>query len=207
MVAVQNHDQVGNRAVGDRLAALVDHTRLKIAAALLLTSPFTPLVFQGEEWAASTPFQYFTDHADPELGRAVSEGRRREFEAFGWRSELIPDPQDRATFERSRLRWEEVDEHAHADMLDWYRSLIALRRGLPPAKTVAVEVDDSAGRISFARDSLMVRVNLGQSDWQLEIAEHDRLAMASDPSIRQDGGTLCLPPSSVAIVETELSVG
>src|SRR5439155_717104 len=84
----------------------------------VLTSPFTPLVFQGEEWAASTPFQYFTDHADPELGRAVSEGRRREFEAFGWRSELIPDPQDRATFERSRLRWEEVDEHAHADMLD-----------------------------------------------------------------------------------------
>ena len=207
VVALQNHDQVGNRAVGDRLAALVDHARLKIAAALLLTSPFTPLVFQGEEWAASTPFQYFTDHADPELGRAVSEGRRREFEAFGWRSELIPDPQDRATFERSRLRWEEVDEHAHADMLDWYRSLIALRRGLPPAKTVAVEVDDSAGRISFARDDLMVRVNLGQSDWQLEIAEHDRLAMASDPSIRQDGGTLCLPPSSVAIVETEPSVG
>ncbi len=173
----------------------------------MLTSPFTPLLFQGEEWAASTPFQYFTDHADPELGRAVSEGRRREFEAFGWRSELVPDPQDRATFERSRLRWEEIDEPAHTDMLDWYRSLIALRRGLPPAKTMAVELDENADRISLARDGLMVRVNLGKSDWQVEIAGHDRLAMASDPSIRPDGGTVCLPPSSVAIVETELSVG
>jgi maltooligosyltrehalose trehalohydrolase len=90
----QNHDQVGNRAVGERLAALISTGRLKIAAALVLTAPFVPMLFQGEEWAASTPWLYFTDHQDPDLGRAVSEGRRREFAAFGWKPDDIPDPQD-----------------------------------------------------------------------------------------------------------------
>ena len=108
VVATQNHDQVGNRAAGRApRRALTTEGRLKVAAALLLTSPFVPMLFQGEEWAASTPFQYFTDHDDPELGRAVTEGRRREFAAFGWDPEGVPDPQDPRTFERSKLRWAE----------------------------------------------------------------------------------------------------
>ena len=107
MVSTQNHDQVGNRAVGERTSALMSDGRLRVAAALLLTSPFVPLLFQGEEWGATTPFQYFTDHTDPELGRAVSEGRRREFAAFGWDPQAVPDPQDPATFERSKLDWTE----------------------------------------------------------------------------------------------------
>ena len=206
VIALQNHDQVGNRAAGDRLPAQVDQVRLKIAAALLLTSPFTPLLFQGEEWAASTPFQYFTDHADPQLGKAVSEGRRREFAAFGWRPENVPDPQDPATFERSRLRWDEIEMPAHQEMLEWYRSLLALRRRLTNEQA-EVEVDEHASRISVAGDQIAVRVNLGQTDWVLELGERNRLLMRSEPSIRQEGARLCLPPWSVAIVETEPFIG
>ena len=94
----QKHDQVGNRAQGERLSQLVSPGRLKIAAALVLTSPFVPMLFQGEEWGASTPFQYFTDHPEPDLAKAVREGRRQEFAAFGWKPEDIPDPQTPETF-------------------------------------------------------------------------------------------------------------
>src|SRR5207247_1060003 len=92
---------------------------------------FTSLLFQGEEWAASTPFLYFTAHADPALGKAVSEGRRREFAAFGWNRDEVPDPQDPGTFEESKLKWEELDEPYHRRMLGWYRDLIAMRRRMP----------------------------------------------------------------------------
>jgi maltooligosyltrehalose trehalohydrolase len=124
----QNHDQVGNRARGERLVHLVGDQGARLAATLVLQSPFVPLLFMGEEWGASTPFQYFTDHDDPELARAVSAGRRREFEAFGWAPSDVPDPQDPATFERSKLRWEEIAEPPHRDLLDWYREFIRLRR-------------------------------------------------------------------------------
>jgi maltooligosyltrehalose trehalohydrolase len=124
----QNHDQIGNRAVGERLAALVSPGRLKIAAALVLTAPFVPMLFQGEEWAASTPWIYFTDHRDPDLGRAVSDGRRREFGAFGWAPDDVPDPQDPESWRRSLLDWDEVHEGGHAEMLAWHRTLLQLRR-------------------------------------------------------------------------------
>ena len=90
--------------------------------------PFVPMLFAGEEFAASTPFQYFTDFQEKELGRLVSEGRRREFVAFGWSPEEVPDPQAEETFLRSKLRWEESGQGVHAEMLEWYRRLIALRR-------------------------------------------------------------------------------
>ena len=102
----QNHDQVGNRAKGERLCHLVNEGRAKIAAALVITAPFVPMLFQGEEWAASSPFQYFTDH-EAELGKLVSEGRKKEFAAFGWNPDEIPDPQDEQTFLRSKLNWNE----------------------------------------------------------------------------------------------------
>jgi len=92
---IQNHDQIGNRATGDRIGEVVGRSRAKIAAALVLTSPFIPMLFQGEEWAATSPFQYFANHEDPEMARAVSEGRKHEFEAFGWKPESIPDPENR----------------------------------------------------------------------------------------------------------------
>ena len=103
----------------------------RLRRALVLTAPFIPMLFQGEEFAASTPFQYFADHEDPEMAKAVSEGRRREFAAFGWPSEAIPDPEKRETFERSKLNWDEVHEGHHAEMLEWYTQLIHLRRRSP----------------------------------------------------------------------------
>lgn len=206
VIAAQNHDQVGNRVVGDRLSALVDEGSLKVAAALLLTAPFTPLLFQGEEWASSSPFQYFTDHADRELGRAVSEGRRTEFAAFGWDPDLVPDPQDPGTFDRSKLVWSELDEPIHHRILEWYRELIRLRRGLPihgdgVGEGIRVLVDDDRRRLVFERDGISVRVNLGASDWHSVIAAGDRLVMASDHAIRSGDNSICLPPSSVVILE------
>ena len=128
VVFSQNHDQVGNRATGDRLSQLVSPGRLQIAAMLTLLSPFVPLLFMGEEWGSKRPFQYFTNHTEPDLARAVSEGRRREFESFGWSPDQIPDPQAESTFERSKLGWSELAEPEHQKLLNFYRSLTELRR-------------------------------------------------------------------------------
>jgi len=133
VVCLQNHDQVGNRAFGERLHHQVDPAAVRAATALLLTLPQTPLVFMGQEWAASSPFLYFTDHHD-ELGRLVTAGRRREFERFAAFSdpdarERIPDPQAVSTFEASKLRWEELDQEPHAGMVRLHRALLTLRQG------------------------------------------------------------------------------
>ena len=144
---LQNHDQVGNRAHGDRISATVSPGRQAAGAALVLTSPFTPMLFMGEEWAASTPWQFFTDF-DDYLGGKVSDGRRAEFSRHGWAAEQVPDPQHRATRDRSVLPWSELDAPApgpdpspHARMLTWYRDLIALRRAEPDLR------DDDLARI------------------------------------------------------------
>lgn len=137
----QTHDQVGNRAVGDRLAALTSPDRCAAAAAIVLTSPFTPMLFMGEEWAASTPWQFFTDF-DAGLGRLVRDGRREEFSRHGWDAREVPDPQSPETFTRSTLIWPERTRPPHARMLAWYRDLIALRRREPDLR------DDDLGAVS-----------------------------------------------------------
>jgi maltooligosyltrehalose trehalohydrolase len=205
VVAAQNHDQIGNRAAGERLGALVSDGRLRIAAALLLTSPFVPMLFQGEEWGASTPFRYFTGHPDPELGRKVSEGRRAEFAAFGWDSSLVPDPQDPQTFERSRLRWSEIDSERSGALLDWYRRLIALRRRVreltdPRLDRTRTSCDQVAGWLVVRRGPVLVAANLGARDWTLRVGAGAQLLAASDPGIREDNASLVLPPDTVAIV-------
>ncbi|WP_394850006.1 malto-oligosyltrehalose trehalohydrolase [Pendulispora brunnea] len=126
---IQNHDQIGNRALGDRLTESISLDAYCAASTLLLLLPMTPLLFMGQEWAASTPFLFFTDHEEP-LGRAVSEGRRNEFKSFSSFANF-PDPQDPTTFERSRLRWPERHEAPHARVLDLYRKLLRLRREDP----------------------------------------------------------------------------
>lgn len=126
VVSLQNHDQVGNRAGGERLHHLVGVDRTAAAAALVLLSPFSALIFQGEEWAASTPFPYTSDHSG-ELGDAIRRGRRAEFAAFGWGEHDVADPQDPVTFASAVLRWDEVATTPHAAVLEWYRSLIELR--------------------------------------------------------------------------------
>ncbi len=161
---LQDHDQIGNRAQGERSSHLLSPARLQIAAALVLTSPFVPMLFMGEEWGATTPFQYFTDH-DDELGRAVSEGRRSEFASFGWSPEEVPDPQDPATFERSRLDWDERTSGHHADLLAWHRRLIAFRRSHPELTDgrldlVDVTVGDDQQSLTMRRGRVEVAVDL-----------------------------------------------
>jgi maltooligosyltrehalose trehalohydrolase len=165
VVCIQNHDQVGNRAKGDRLHHAIAPEAWRAASVLLLTVPMTPLLFMGQEWAASTPFQYFTD-LEPALGRLVTEGRRREFAGFPEFSdasarERIPNPQARATFEASRLDWEERDGEEHARVLALYTRLLSLRleypalgasserlaRALAPdPDTIVIERSGDAGR-------------------------------------------------------------
>ncbi len=129
---VQNHDQLGNRAQGDRLCHLTSIDRVKVAAALVLTSPFIPMLFQGEEFASNSPFQYFAEFSgDPGLNEAVAKGRQKEFGQFGWKPDEIPLPSSPETFERSKLRWEELGEPTHREILEWHRALIKLRRKLP----------------------------------------------------------------------------
>jgi maltooligosyltrehalose trehalohydrolase len=205
VVFTQNHDQVGNRAAGERTAALMSDGRLRVAAALLLTSPFVPLLFQGEEWGASTPFQYFTSHADPELGRAVSEGRRAEFAAFGW-APAVPDPQDPATFERSRLDWAELGKERHADLLAWYRELIALRRRVPALTDprlgrVHTDCDARLGWLVIRRGPVVIAANLGSGTWTYPAARPAVLLAASGAAAGLTDGGLVLPPDTVAILD------
>ncbi|RMI13178.1 malto-oligosyltrehalose trehalohydrolase [Cellulomonas triticagri] len=135
----QDHDQVGNRALGDRPSAVLDDGALAAEAALVLLSPYTPMLFMGEEWGARTPWMYVTDHPEPDLAQAVREGRAREFGGHGWAATygadeatfVVPDPQDPATHEASRLDWSEPEQARHARLLDWYRRLVALRREVP----------------------------------------------------------------------------
>ncbi|MEK6311107.1 MAG: malto-oligosyltrehalose trehalohydrolase [Curtobacterium sp.] len=128
VVANQNHDQIGNRAAGDRLAATLDDEQLVIAAALTLLGPFTPMLFMGEEFAASTPWQFFTSHPEPELGKVTAEGRIKEFAEHGWDESIVPDPQDPETFQRSKLDWSSLSGERESTILSAYRVLVALRR-------------------------------------------------------------------------------
>lgn len=206
VVFTQNHDQVGNRAAGDRLAALVGEGRQKIAAALLLTAPFTPMIFQGEEWASSSPFQYFTDHDDPKLARAVSEGRRNEFTSFGWDPSQVPDPQSPDTFRRSKLDWQELDKEPHDNILDWYRTLIELRRYYaelsdPLPGSAVVEASDELGTVTVRRGSIRVAVNLSAGDRAFDLPPDCETLASSAPSIRTEQGQLVLPPDSVVILK------
>lgn len=131
VTCAQNHDQIGNRAGGDRLSQSLTEDQLAVTAVLTLTAPFTPMLFMGEEWGASTPWQFFTSHPEPELGRATAEGRLAEFVQMGWDESVVPDPQARSTFENSRLRWDELAGEKHARLLRLHRALITLRRETP----------------------------------------------------------------------------
>ncbi len=131
VVCTQNHDQVGNRALGDRLAADLSFEQQKLAACGLLLSPFLPLLFMGQEYGETVPFPYFTSHSDPNLAEAVRKGRRSEFAAFGWKAEEIPDPQDVATFASARLRWDRIREPRHEALWRLHRELLRLRRERP----------------------------------------------------------------------------
>ena len=207
---LQDHDQVGNRALGDRLSGEPDPlppALLKVGAVLLLTSPFTPMLWMGEEWGASTPWQFFTSHPEPELAAAVAAGRREEFAEHGWATDDVPDPQDPATFERSKLAWSELDDDKHADVLDFYRRVLQLRRSRPELSDprldlVEVAYDDEARWLVVHRGPLRVAVNLGAQRQEVPLDGTPMgVLLASGPGFVYRPGGIELEPASAAIVE------
>ncbi|RLV57355.1 malto-oligosyltrehalose trehalohydrolase [Aeromicrobium phragmitis] len=176
---LQNHDQIGNRAVGDRLTDTISPARQACGAAIVLLGPYTPMLFMGEEWAASTPWQFFASFPDPELAEAVRTGRRREFGRHGWGEAEVPDPMDVATVERSTLRWEELDEPGHAELLAVYRDLIALRHAHPEfadpdLAAFAVDVSHDDSRVVLHRGPFRVDVDFGSESFEVR-RDHDVL--------------------------------
>ncbi len=199
VVCNQNHDQVGNRAAGDRLTEKLDEDQLVAAAMLTLLGPFTPMLFQGEEWAASSPFQFFTSHPEPDLGTATAEGRLREFEQMGWDPALVPDPQDEETFRRSVLDWSEPELDRHARVLAAYQRLAELRRSLPQLTdpsfaSVSCTADETRRVFTMRRGDLLVAVNFGDDDAEL-VVDGDLAVLFRTPSRPSiSDGRLHLPP-------------
>ena len=199
VASLQTHDQVGNRATGERLSQLVGRSRLAAGATLLLTLPYTPMLFMGEEWGASTTWAYFTDHQEPELAEAVSEGRRKEFAEHGW-GDAVPDPQAASTAEASKLRWDELSQPEHARLLDWYRELIRLRRAVPDLAdpTLGVtEVHQEDDVLSFRRGSYTVVVNLSPQPTTHPLGADTQPIATWDAESRD--GVLTLQPDGSAI--------
>ncbi|MDT5094483.1 MAG: maltooligosyltrehalose trehalohydrolase [Mycobacterium sp.] len=168
------HDQVGNRATGDRPSQNLDVGQLAVKAALALTSPYTAMMFMGEEWGSSHPFQFFTSHPEPELARATAEGRKAEFAHHGWNADEIPDPQDPQTFSRSKLDWAELSTAEHAQLLDIYRGLIALRRSEPDLadpwlEHLSIDYDEKCQWIVMHRGSVSIACNLGTGTVQVPV--------------------------------------
>jgi maltooligosyltrehalose trehalohydrolase len=201
---LQNHDQIGNRATGDRLAATLSPGLLKVGATLLLTTAFTPMLFMGEEWAAGTPWQFFTSHPEPDLAAAVRTGRRREFGSHGWAESDVPDPQDPATFERSKLDWAERKRPEHAGILDLYRRLIALRHSRPDLSDPRLDrVDVSHGdrSVVMRRGRCVVAANLAPVPQTVGLgAAPGTVLLATDPGVVLHGDRADLPPESAVVL-------
>jgi maltooligosyltrehalose trehalohydrolase len=207
---IQNHDQIGNRARGERLGHLVDADLLKMAAAALFMGPFVPMLFQGEEWNASSPFLYFTGYSDPALAEAVRNGRREEFAHFADVKD-IPDPQDPATFDRSKLNWEERDREPHLDILNWYKALIKLRMETsdfldPKRDSLSVLYNDRHGWLLMRRRRSVVIFNFGPQRTMIPVENLEprlRIALASQPGTRLAADFADVPSRTVAILIPE----
>ncbi len=202
---LQNHDQVGNRAIGRRMTQLVSPGLLKVGAALVLTSPFTPMLFMGEEWGASTAWQYFTSFPDAGLADAVRNGRRSEFAAHGWNTDEVPDPQAEDTFRDSQLDWSEPDREPHRDLLGWHRRLIALRRSYPELADgrladVQCTFDEQARWFVLRRGRVAVVCNLAQERQSVPVdGAPATVEAASSPGFAYSDGAVELAAESVVV--------
>lgn len=200
----QNHDQVGNRGWGERLEHLIGLDAAKVSLGLLLTAPYVPMLFMGEEWAASTPFLYFADHEDEHMRRSVAEGRRQEFAAFGFEGD-VPNPEDTETYEKSRLNWSEQDTGKHAEMLAWVKALIKLRRTTVAfndgdMNSLTVGSSDTARTLAMERDEARVLINFGENPYTFELLEGERVVLVSKEGVGSQSGALTLPPTSLAVL-------
>ena len=204
---LQNHDQIGNRAQGDRLSATVRPGRLACGAAIMLCSPYTPMLFMGEEWAASTPWQFFASFPDPGLAESVRNGRRAEFSEHGWGEQDIPDPMSHATVERSTLNWKELSVPDHRFMLELYRGLIALRHGYPELAdprldAFTVETGPGGRWLVLHRGDLRLACNLAGEVDNVRLDRHVGLVLLASAEVTHAGRVLKMPPESFAIVST-----
>ena len=204
VVYLQDHDQIGNRATGDRISASVSDGLLKVGAALVLMSPFTPMLFMGEEWGARTPWQFFSDH-DGELGEAVRQGRRAEFASHGWKTEDVPDPQSLTTFEASTLDWSELNDARAQSLLAWTRALILLRRTEPDLgdgrrDRVSCSGNESARWFVLQRGAIAVVCNLAPARQTIAVSGVTEVLAASAPGVLAAAGTVDLEGESAAVV-------
>jgi maltooligosyltrehalose trehalohydrolase len=203
VAALQTHDQVGNRAAGERIAALTDPGGLRCGVALLLTSPFVPMLFMGEEWGSQRPWQFFTSYTDAELGAAVTAGRRKEFAAHGWDGD-VPDPQDPTTRDRSVLDWSERQQAEHRHVEAWYRRLLELRRTVPDlhdGRLDRVRVDATGGLVVVHRGGHRVVANLSQHRRDVDLGAPATVLAASDEGVSTAGTTVSVGPRAAAVLE------
>ena len=202
---LQTHDQVGNRAAGDRLSATVSHGKLACGAAIVCCSPYTPMIFMGEEWAAGTPWQFFASFPDPELAEAVRQGRRREFGRHGWAERDVPDPMDPATVARSRLDWSEPQAPGHREMLALYRDLIRLRAERPELADprldrFAVRGEDSW--LVLSRGPLRLVCNWGDTPVDVPLDVRPAITLLRWGDVAPHPGGAHLSPESFVLIDS-----
>jgi len=200
----QNHDQVGNRARGERLEHLCGLDASKVAIGLVLMAPYVPMLFMGEEFAASTPFLYFADHDDDEMRRLVSEGRKRDFAQFGFDQE-VPNPEDMKTFEDSKLKWDEIGEGKHAEMLAWTKALIKLRRCTVALNDgsmhhLMISTDDAKKTLVMQRDEARILANFGDEPFYFQLLEGEELSLISRDGVDVADGGIELPAMTLAVL-------
>jgi maltooligosyltrehalose trehalohydrolase len=206
VVFAQNHDQIGNRAKGERLEHLVGMDAAKATLGLVLCSPYVPMLFMGEEFAASTPFLYFANHDEPELAKKVSEGRKTEFAAFGFGEAEIPDPEARSTFDASKLNWSEVHEGKHAEMLEWTKKLIHLRRTTVALNDgdvghLKIEFDEEKRWLMLRRGPVRLLLNLGAQAASFALLDQETVRLCSKPVPELDGMVLVPAMSFAALAQ------
>jgi maltooligosyltrehalose trehalohydrolase len=205
VVCMQNHDQIGNRAAGDRITETTSNGLVLAGAVLLLTSAFIPMLFMGEEWGASTRWTFFTSHAEPELAAAVGQGRVREFADHGWDARAMLDPQDPRAFHDSVLKWDERTEPEHAHVLALYRDLIRLRAEHPSLRDadlrqLRVEVDWEHRVVRMERGEFVVLANLSDVEVETEAFDSvDSIVFATVAPRHSEDERLILAPESALI--------
>jgi maltooligosyltrehalose trehalohydrolase len=202
VVSMQNHDQVGNRMLGERLTDIASVEQVRLAAAAIILSPFIPMLFMGEEYGEKAPFQYFTSHGDADLIEAVRQGRREEFDDFTWEGEP-PDPHDQETFRRSKLNWSLLDRDEHASMWRLYRHLLALRRDTPALRNLDLSMlethaDDGKQVLLVRRADTLTAFNFSDRAQTVDAPEGDWRALI-ETGAKLEGSRLTLPPHGFAV--------
>lgn len=208
VVCSDNHDQIGNRADGQRLSGKLDHQQLQLAALVTTLCPFTPMIFMGEEWGASTPWQFFTSHPEPELAKAVAEGRLAEFKAMNWDPSAVPDPQDPETFQRSKLDWSEAGQGDHGDLLALNARLLEIRRSYPDISDprfdrASSDADDITDWLVVERGEMIIAVNFGDQPNELTVPHIEEIVLTIG-GVEINGGDFTLQPHSALVARISL---